>query len=58
MHIYYITINFSPVIRAGYRYQGPKGLLFRAAPQYFITENNGGEIYNKLWFGLLIGYSF
>ncbi len=54
----FINVDFPPMIRAGYRYQGPKGLIVRAAPLYFRPVNDDGEINNIFWFGLSIGYSF
>lgn len=53
----FTDIFFMPMFRAGYRYQGPKGLLIRAAPMYFRAENDNDEIKNMFWFGLSIGYS-
>ena len=54
----FTDIFFTPMIRVGYRYQGPKGLLVRAAPLYFRPVNDDEETFNIFWFGLSIGYSF
>jgi len=40
-------------IRAGYRYQGPEGLLLRAAPNYIFVPGD-----SFLFAALSIGYSF
>ena len=42
------------VFRAGYRYQGLKGFLFRAAPEYFT----GLDEDNSLWLAIALGYCF
>ena len=41
-------------IRLGYRYQGRKGLVIRAAPMYIISRRS----YINFWAGLSIGFSF
>ncbi|MHC1777770.1 MAG: hypothetical protein AB9834_20390 [Lentimicrobium sp.] len=46
------------VLSTGYRYQGRKGLLFRATPMYIINTEKGDTFGNSLWFGLSLGYSF
>lgn len=46
------------VITAGYRYHGPKGLVFRATPMYIFNTNNGDVFGNSLWIGISIGYAF
>jgi hypothetical protein len=46
--------NKDYLIRAGYRYHGKKGLLLRAAPQYYRLIDDA----NRFWFGLSIGYCF
>lgn len=43
-----------PLIRAGYRYQGMKGLLIRVTPQLLIDDVDHGF----LWGGLSAGYAF
>ena len=46
------------VFSTGYRFQGKKGLLFRATPMYIINSEKGDTFGNSLWFGLSFGYSF
>lgn len=46
------------VLSTGYRFQGRKGLLFRATPMYIINTEKGDTFGNSLWFGLSLGYSF
>ncbi|MEN8227449.1 MAG: hypothetical protein ABFS38_04785, partial [Bacteroidota bacterium] len=46
------------MIRAGYRYQGNKGLLLRAAPQLYNAEVDEGISELRFWFALSLGYSF
>lgn len=45
-------------LSAGYRYQGPKGIIFRATPMYIYNSEKGDTFGNSLWAGLSIGYSF
>ena len=42
--------------RLGYRYQGKKGLLVRAAPMLINKHEPDGSEY-QFWFGLGVGYS-
>lgn len=44
--------------RAGYRYQGNKGFLFRIAPQYYRLGLGDGTIEHRFWAALSLGYSF
>jgi hypothetical protein len=44
------------VLRLGYRYQGKKGLLVRAAPMLINKYEPDGSEY-QFWFGLGVGYS-
>ncbi|MFH1121976.1 MAG: hypothetical protein V1775_19315 [Bacteroidota bacterium] len=46
------------VLSTGYRYQGRKGLLFRATPMYIINTEKGDTFGNCPWFGLSFGYAF
>lgn len=46
------------VLTAGYRFQGPKGLVVRATPMYIFNSEKGDTFGNSLWFGLSFGYSF
>jgi hypothetical protein len=46
------SIDTAASIRAGYRYQGPKGLLFRAAPNLIFAD----DVF--VFPALSIGYSF
>ena len=46
------------VLGAGYRYQGPKGLLLRAIPMYVFNSEKGDTFGNSIWFGLSFGYAF
>lgn len=46
------------VFSAGYRYQGPKGLVIRATPMYIINTEKGDTFGNSIWGGLSVGYSF
>jgi len=43
-------------LRLGYRYQGKKGLLFRAAPMLINKHEPDGSEF-QFWFGLGVGYS-
>jgi len=43
---------------AGYRFQGPKGLVYRATPMYIINSEEGDVFGNSLWLGFSFGYSF
>ena len=49
----YNSLMFIPVIRTGYRYQGPEGFLFRVAPLFGVSDGDFGIIP-----ALSIGYSF
>jgi len=55
--VYYEPVDEGPwpIIRTGYRYQGPEGLMFRIAALWVISEN-----FPDLFFlpGVSIGYSF
>ncbi len=46
------------IATAGYRFQGPKGLIFRATPMYIYNTEKGDVFGNCFWFGLSFGYSF
>lgn len=46
------------VLSTGYRYQGRKGLLFRATPMFIVNSEKGDTFGNCPWFGLSLGYSF
>jgi hypothetical protein len=48
-------------IRAGYRFQGDRGLIFRFAPMYLYNlERLKGksDLFTGFWLGLSLGYSF
>jgi len=49
----YNSLMFGAVIRTGYRYQGPGGLLFRVAPLFGVLDGDFGILP-----ALSIGYSF
>lgn len=54
---YHPELDFPVMVRIGYRYQGPKGMLFRIA--YFYTPGEYPCFDDiDLWGGLSIGYSF
>jgi hypothetical protein len=47
--------------RAGYRYQGKKGFLFRIAPMYlfnFEVLKGNTDVFDGFWLGLSLGYRF
>jgi len=46
------------VLATGYRFQGRKGLVFRATPMYIYNSEKGDTFGNALWFGLSVGFSF
>jgi len=46
------------VLGAGYRFQGQKGLVFKAIPMYIYNSEKGDTFGNSLWIGFSIGYSF
>jgi len=46
------------IISGGYRFQGPKGLVIKAAPMYIYNKEKGDVFGNIVWFGLSFGYSF
>jgi hypothetical protein len=46
------------ILIVGYRYQGPKGLVFRASPMYVYNTEKGDTFGNIPWIGLSFGYSF
>ena len=46
------------ILTGGYRFQGRKGLVFRATPMFIINTETGDTFGNSLWFGLSLGYSF
>jgi len=47
----YLLLAHNVYIKAGYRYQGKRGFVFRVAPGYSITEN-------VPWFTTSFGYAF
>jgi hypothetical protein len=46
------------IFRAGYRYMGTKGFMFRAAPMYIYNTESGDVFGDSLWFGTALGYTF
>lgn len=52
---YLDTSSVLPLVRIGYRYQGPKGFLFRAAPLFTYLSSDYGFIVVP---AISIGYSF
>lgn len=48
-------------IKLGYRYQAPKGFLFKIAPMYiynFEKAKGNDDIFDGIWLGASFGYSF
>jgi hypothetical protein len=58
----YMFFNTIPekdyMFRAGYRYHGKKGFLFRVAPHLYHVYDPEGESKNGFWFGISLGYCF
>jgi len=52
-NIDYNSLMFGYAIRTGYRYQGPKGFLFRIAPLFIVLDGDFGLLPS-----LSVGYSF
>ena len=51
---HHYLINF----RSGYRYQGDKGLMLRAAPLLVYNKFSGDDNPWSFWYGVAVGYSF
>ena len=48
-------------IKLGYRYQAPKGFLFKIAPMYiynFEKQTGNNDVFGGIWLGASFGYSF
>ena len=56
--VYSFNYDRLVVLSTGYRFQGRKGLVFRATPMYIYNSEMGDTFGNALWFGISIGFSF